>query len=239
MKKIIVAIDGYSACGKSTTAKKVAEKLQYTYIDTGAMYRAVTLHFHQNHVALTHPGEVAEALRNIQIQFKHNTRTGKSETYLNGLKVEEEIRKMYVSERVSEVSALPEVRRTLVSLQQKMGAKRGVVMDGRDIGTKVFPEAELKIFMNADMGVRAHRRQLELMEHGEMVAFQDIIENLRHRDHLDTTRKESPLVQAPDAYPLDTTYITVEEQIEFVVNLAISKMIEKERSDSEGQEAVR
>jgi len=233
MKKIIVAIDGYSACGKSTTAKKVAEKLRYTYIDSGAMYRAVTLYFHQNYVTLTHPREVAEALQTIQIQFKYNSKTEKSETYLNGLNVEEEIRRMYISENVSEVSAVPEVRKALVALQQKMGSKRGVVMDGRDIGTKVFPDAELKIFMNADMTVRAHRRQLELMERGDIVDLEDIIENLKHRDHLDTTRKESPLIQAPDAYLLDTTYITVDEQIEFVVNLAISKMIEKEKKSTD------
>lgn len=232
MKKIIVAIDGYSACGKSTTAKKVAEKLKYAYIDTGAMYRAVTLYFHQNYVTLTHPREIAEALQNIQIQFKHNPKTQKSETYLNGLNVEEEIRKMYISENVSEVSAVPEVRKALVAQQQKMGQKRGIVMDGRDIGTKVFPDAELKIFMNADMTVRAHRRQLELMQKGDLVDLDDIVANLRHRDLLDTTRKESPLVQSPDAYLLDTTYITVDEQIEFVVNLAISKMIEKEKNSN-------
>ncbi len=230
MKKIIVAIDGYSACGKSTTAKKVAEKLTYAYIDTGAMYRAVTLYFYQHYVTLTHPKQVAEALQNIAIQFKYNSRAEKSETYLNGLNVEEEIRKMYISERVSEVSAVPDVRKALVAQQQRMGQKRGIVMDGRDIGTTVFPDAELKIFMNADMQVRAHRRQLELMQKGEMVDLDDIITNLKHRDLLDTTRKESPLQQAPDAYLLDTTYITIEEQIEFVVNLAISKMIEKERN---------
>lgn len=233
MRKIIVAIDGYSACGKSTTAKKVAQKLRYAYIDSGAMYRAVTLYFHQNHVALTHPREVADALRHIQIQFAYNPDTQKSETYLNGLNVEEDIRRMYISERVSEVSALPEVRKALVLLQQKTGGRRGVVMDGRDIGTKVFPDAELKIFMTADMEVRAHRRQLELMQRGELVGLQDIIENLAHRDHLDTTRAESPLVQAADAFLLDTTHITFDEQIEFVVNLAVSKMIEHQQRSAE------
>ncbi|MDJ1492238.1 (d)CMP kinase [Cytophagaceae bacterium DM2B3-1] len=232
MKKIIVAIDGYSACGKSTTAKKVAEKLKYAYIDTGAMYRAVTLYFHQNYITLTDPRQVNDALQKINIQFKYNSKTNASETYLNGLNVEEEIRKMYISERVSEVSAVPEVRKALVTLQQKVGHKRGIVMDGRDIGTTVFPDAELKIFMNADMNVRAYRRQQELMAKGDMVDLEDIIENLKHRDLLDTTRKESPLVQSPDSYLLDTTYITIEEQIEFVVNLAISKMIEKEQKES-------
>lgn len=232
MKKIIVAIDGYSACGKSTTAKKVAEKLKYAYIDTGAMYRAVTLYFRQNYITLTDPRQVSDALQKITIQFKYNPKKEASETYLNGLNVEEEIRKMYISENVSEVSAVPEVRKILVTLQQKMGNKRGIVMDGRDIGSKVFPDAELKIFMNADMTVRAHRRQIELIEKGEIVDLEDIVENLKHRDLLDTTRKESPLIQSPDAYSLDTTYITIDEQIEFVVNLAISKMIEKERKEN-------
>ncbi len=229
MKKIIVAIDGYSACGKSTTAKKVAEKLQYAYIDTGAMYRSVTLYFHQNYVSLTNPKEVLDALQHIQIQFLYNPKENRSETYLNGMNVEEEIRKMYISEKVSPVSAVLEVRREMVRLQQRMGSKRGVVMDGRDIGTTVFPDAELKIFMNADMTVRAHRRQQELMDGGEMVDLAEILENLEKRDLMDTTRKESPLAKAEDAYSLDTTFITVEEQVDFVVNLAISKMIEKEQ----------
>jgi CMP/dCMP kinase len=226
MKKIIIAIDGYSACGKSTTAKLVANRLGYIYIDSGAMYRAVTLYFHDNYVSLTDPHAVTHALANIHITFLHNPHLQKNETYLNGLNVEEEIRKMYISDRVSEVSAIAEVRKCMVEQQQKMGKKRGVVMDGRDIGTCVFPDAELKIFMTADMMVRAKRRQEELLEKGDMVPLDDIIKNLQMRDHIDTTRAQSPLRMADDAYLLDNTHITIDEQIEFVINLAYSRMIQ-------------
>lgn len=219
MSKIIVAIDGYSSCGKSSTAKGVAEKLGYHYIDTGAMYRAVTLYFLQNHVSLNNPREVSAALEKIEIEFRSN-REGKSETYLNGLNVEAEIRKLYVADRVSEVAAVGEVRRAMVSQQQRMGRKKGFILDGRDIGTVVFPEAELKIFMNADPLVRAQRRQQELLGKGEMAALNEILENIRKRDIIDTTREESPLRQAPDAHVLDTTYMTLDEQIEKVVLLA-------------------
>ncbi len=227
MQKIIVAIDGYSACGKSTTAKLVASKLGYSYVDTGAMYRAVTLYFCENHVSLTNQNEIAKALEQIHITFVYNAKTNKSETYLNGLNVEEEIRKMYISEKVSQVSAIPQIRWDMVKQQQKMAQKRGVVMDGRDIGTRVFPDAELKIFMVADLMVRAQRRQEEMLEKGELIELDMIIENLQTRDRIDTTRTEGPLVQAPDAYLLDTTNITVEEQTELVVNMAISKMLEQ------------
>jgi cytidylate kinase len=226
MKKIIIAIDGYSACGKSTTAKLVANKLGYIYIDSGAMYRAVTLYFLENYISLTDPHAVAQALANIHITFIHNPQLQKNETYLNGLNVEEEIRKMYISDKVSEVSALAEVRKCMVEQQQKMGKKRGVVMDGRDIGTCVFPDAELKIFMTADMMVRAKRRQEELLAKEELVPLDDIIKNLQMRDHIDTTRTQSPLRMADDAYLLDNTHITIDEQIEFVINLASSRMIQ-------------
>ena len=226
MKKIIIAIDGYSACGKSTTAKMVASRLGYIYIDSGAMYRAVTLYFCDNHISSTNPYQVSQALANIHIQFVHNPKTEKNETYLNGLNVEEEIRKMYISQKVSEVSAVPEVRKAMVYLQQQMGKKRGLVMDGRDIGTCVFPDAELKIFMTADIMVRAQRRQEELLEKNELVDIEEIIKNLQMRDHLDTTRKENPLRMADDAYLLDNTAITIDEQIEFVINLANSRMIQ-------------
>lgn len=226
MKKIIIALDGYSACGKSTTAKAVASRLGYAYIDTGAMYRATTLYFHEHYVNLTDPKAVTKALENIHIHFTYNPKLDKSETYLNGLNVEEEIRKMYISENVSEVSALPEVRRNMVALQKKMGKKRGIVMDGRDIGTEVFPDAELKIFMVADMMVRATRRQQELLERKQIVPLDDIIENLQKRDFLDTTRKEGPLRKAEDAYVLDTTYITIDEQVDFIISLAVGKMID-------------
>lgn len=221
MPKIIVAIDGYSSCGKSSTAKRVAEKLGYHYIDTGAMYRAVTLYFLQNHISLNNPREVTDALEKIDIEFRSN-REGKSDTYLNGLNVEEEIRKLYVADHVSEVAAIAEVRKAMVAQQQRMGRKKGFVLDGRDIGTVVFPDAELKIFMNADPLVRAQRRQQELMEKGELTDLEDIRENIMKRDIIDTTREESPLRRAPDAYELDTTYMTLDEQVERVVLLADS-----------------
>jgi cytidylate kinase len=190
------------------------------------MYRAITLYFCENHISSTNPHQVAQALSNIHIQFVHNPRTERNETYLNGLNVEEEIRKMYISGKVSEVSAIPEVRKAMVYQQQQMGKKRGLVMDGRDIGTCVFPDAELKIFMTADIMVRAQRRQEELLEKNELVDVHEIIKNLQMRDHLDTTRKENPLRMAEDAYLLDNTSITIDEQIDFVISLANSKMIQ-------------
>jgi len=228
MKKIVVAIDGYSACGKSSTAKELAKLLNYTYIDSGAMYRAVTLYFHNNHITLTNHREVEDALNNIRIDFFKNEKTGLSETFLNNLNVEDEIRKMYISDKVSEVSSLKSVRKTLVSKQRDLGKKKGVVMDGRDIGSVVFPEAELKIFMVADIYVRAGRRQEELMKKGQTVNLDKIIANLKKRDHLDTTREESPLVQASDAIIVDTTFLTFEEQVDDILSLSLGKMIKKE-----------
>lgn len=228
MKKIIVAIDGYSACGKSTTAKLLAAKLGYVYVDTGAMYRAVALYFIQHYINSTNQKAVAEALKQITVTFVYNEKTETSDTYLNGLNVENEIRKMYVSERVSEVSAIAEVRKFLVQQQQKLAKKKGVVMDGRDIGTHVFPDAELKIFMVADMMVRGYRRQQELFARKQIVDLQDIINNIESRDLMDTTREESPLRKAIDAHEIDTTYITVEEQVDCILNIAVGKMLELE-----------
>lgn len=225
IQKIIIAIDGYSSCGKSTTAKLVAAKLGYGYIDTGAMYRAVTLFFLENNVTMTNPKDVERALQNINISFHFNPKTDENETFLNGVNVEGEIRKMYISEMVSEVSAIPEVRHDMVSQQQKMGRRKGIVMDGRDIGTQVFPDAELKIFMTADLELRAYRRQVELLEKSQMVNLEAIKENLLHRDSIDTTRKESPLVQAKDAILIDTSFITVDEQVDQVVGLAQSLIL--------------
>lgn len=224
MRKIIIAIDGYSACGKSTTAKETARILGYRYIDTGAMYRAVTLYFLDHHVALTNPKEVAKALGQIQITFRVN-KAGLSETYLNGLNVEKEIRDMRVSESVSQVSAIPAVRHDMVEQQRRMGKDRAVVMDGRDIGTVVFPDAELKLFMGADILIRAFRRQKELLSRDEMVDIDTIIDNLLKRDEIDSTRKESPLRKADDAMELDTTYITVAEQVDEVVRLALARIL--------------
>lgn len=225
MPKIVIAIDGYSSCGKSTTAKAVAARMGYGYIDTGAMYRAVSLFFIQEHVGLSNTNDVAAALERIHITFNHSNRTGKNETCLNGLNVEEEIRKMYISNIVSEVSAIPEVRWAMVAQQQKMGRRRGVVMDGRDIGTKVFPDAEVKVFMTADTYIRARRRQQELLEKGELVNLDDIIHNLEKRDKIDTTRAESPLVQAPDATLLDTSHMTIGEQVDWVIEHADRRLL--------------
>lgn len=231
MPKIVIAIDGYSSCGKSTTAKAVAARLGYGYIDTGAMYRAVSLYFIQERVSLSSQKEVNAALEKIHVSFKHNNRTDRNETCLNGLNVEEEIRKMYISNIVSEVSAIPEVRWAMVAQQQKMGRRRGVVMDGRDIGTKVFPDAEVKVFMTADTYTRAKRRQQELLVKGELVNLQDILNNLEKRDLIDTTRSESPLVQAPDATLLDTSHMTIEEQVDWVIELADRRLSELHRKN--------
>lgn len=230
MKKIIIAIDGYSGCGKSSTAKEAARALNFTYIDTGAMYRAVALYFCQHYIQLTNPKMVQKALDDIEISFKKNPATFESDTYLNGLNVEEDIRKMEVSDLVSDVSAIPEVRYKLVEQQRKLGKKRGIVMDGRDIGTVVFPDAELKIFMTADKDIRAGRRQLELLEKDQLVDLDQIMENLENRDKLDTERKEGPLRQAEDAIVIDTSHLTLEEQTEIVLHNATQKMMEKDKN---------
>ncbi len=224
MRKIIIAIDGFSACGKSTTAREVAKELNYKYIDSGAMYRAVTLHFLEHHVAITNPKEVERALREIRISFVVNSK-GITETFLNGINVEKSIRKMRISENVSQVSAIKTVRVAMVEQQRKLGKDRGVVMDGRDIGTVVFPEAELKIFLTADILVRAFRRQRELLEREDLVDIDSIIENLQKRDQIDSNRTESPLVKAKDATGIDTTHITIDEQVDEVVRMALTKMI--------------
>ncbi|PIB37088.1 cytidylate kinase [Reichenbachiella sp. 5M10] len=227
MKKIIIAIDGYSACGKSSTAKQVASKLNYRYVDTGAMYRAVTLYFMENYVDQTNPKSVEKALDKIEITFHHNEKTGKSETYLNGLNVEKRIREMEISQNVSEVSAIKAVRDDLVKQQQKMGRSKGLVMDGRDIGSVVFPEAELKIFMTADFDVRAERRQKELFDKDELVDLDDVKANLKQRDTIDTTRAESPLIRAKDSIEVDTTHMYFNEQVDHITQLADSKMLQK------------
>lgn len=224
VKKIIIAIDGYSACGKSTTAKEVAKELNSRYIDSGAMYRAVTLYFLDHHVSLTNPKEVEKALQEIHITFIINSK-GISETFLNGINIESAIRKMRISENVSQVSAIREVRLAMVDQQRKLGKERGIVMDGRDIGTVVFPEAELKVFLTADMLVRAFRRQKELLEKNDLVDIDEIVDNLTKRDQIDSTRKESPLIKADKAISIDTTHITIDEQVDEVIRLALTKMI--------------
>jgi CMP/dCMP kinase len=224
LRKIIIAIDGYSACGKSTTAKQVAGALGYTYIDTGAMYRSVTYYFLQQYVSLTNPKEIAHALGQIKINFHINSENV-SETFLNGMNVEKEIRKMKVSEHVSQISTLKEVRNAMVSQQRKLGKDKGVVMDGRDIGTVVFPNADLKLFMNADIHVRAARRQKEFLDKGKLIALHEVLENIRMRDEIDTTRSESPLLKASDAIEINTTHVTVDEQVEEVIRHCVSRIL--------------
>ncbi len=220
MRKIIIAIDGNSGCGKSTTAKAVAKALNYIYIDTGAMYRAVTLYFLRNGVDINDDKQIAEALDHIHISFKYNPEKKQNETYLNGENVEEEIRGMEVSNFVSPVSAIPMVRRKMVQQQRELGEGKGVVMDGRDISTVVFPDADLKIFMKADLDVRAERRRKELKEKGKDVDLDKVVENLENRDHIDSSRADSPLKKAEGAYEIDTSHLTFDEQVQKVLDLA-------------------
>lgn len=216
-KKIVIALDGFSSCGKSTTARHVAAVLHYAFVDSGAMYRAVALYFHRNDISLLDLNQVANALKEIEITFVFNPAKQSSDTYLNGENVENEIRMMFISDMVSQVSALPIVRHAMVALQQKMGEKKGIVMDGRDIGTVVFPKAELKIFMTAEPHIRAQRRKLELLQKGEDLPLEEIIENLRKRDEIDSNRSEGPLKRADDAIDLDTSFRSMDEQVEFVL----------------------
>lgn len=215
MEKIIIAIDGYSSCGKSTFAKAVAAKLGYIFIDTGAMYRAVTLYAMRGGMVEDRERLVA-ALPEVRIEFRFDPAAGRSDVYLNGENVETEIRRIDVSERVSTVSSIPEVRTKLVAMQQEMGRAKGVVMDGRDIGTVVFPGAELKIFMTADPEVRAERRYRELTAKGERVSMEEIERNIRERDRQDETRVVSPLRRAADAVVLDNSRMTVAEQMAWI-----------------------
>lgn len=213
--KIVIAIDGFSSCGKSTMAKDLARKIGYIYIDSGAMYRAVTL-FCLNRGLIDGDTVDTEALRplmtEIHIEFRLNPATGKADTYLNGENVEQEIRSMRVSDKVSPVSAIPFVRTALVALQQEMGRQKGIVMDGRDIGTTVFPDAELKIFVTASAATRAQRRVDELRAKGVPVDFDEVVANIVKRDHIDQTRKESPLRKADNAIELDNSTLTIEQQ---------------------------
>ena len=225
MKNLVIAIDGYSSCGKSTTAKAVAAALHYAYLDTGAMYRGVTLFLLEHHIAFDDMPRIEQALHDeIHLSFRRNRRTGRNELCLNEAIREDDIRQMHISDSVSEVSVIAQVRHAMVAQQQRLGRKRGVVMDGRDIGTTVFPDAEVKIFMTADVEVRARRRQDELTAAGQDVPLPDIIENLRKRDHIDSTRAESPLRRAADAVLLDTTHITITEQVDFVLDKVSSAL---------------
>lgn len=215
MKKITIAIDGHSSCGKSTMAKDLARRIGYVYIDTGAMYRAVTL-FAMRHNLIANgqvdAAKLQEEMDNIHISLRLNPETQRPDTYLNGECVEREIRTMEVSRHVSLIAALPFVRSAMVEMQREMGKEKGVVMDGRDIGTVVFPHAELKIFVTASAEVRAQRRYDELIAKGEKCNYEEILENVKERDHIDSTRETSPLRQAEDAIVLDNTHMTIPEQ---------------------------
>ena len=218
--KIIIAIDGHSSCGKSTVAKEIAKKLNYIFIDTGAMYRAVTLYCIRHNLITDGKVKVPQLLENlgkIKVCFKLNAETQHNDIWLNGENVEDEIRLLTVSQNVSPVAAVAEVRHLLVALQQEMGQSKGIVMDGRDIGTVVFPAAELKIFMTAQPDVRARRRYDELTAKGEQVNYEEIRANIIGRDHFDETREQSPLRKADDAIVLDNSFMTREQQLEWVL----------------------
>lgn len=221
-KKITIAIDGHSSCGKSTMAKDLAKSIQYSYIDSGAMYRAVTFYCLENHFFEGNNLNLG-ALRNcmpaIRISFRLNEETGRSDTYLNGENIEKRIRNMEVADKVSLVAAVGFVREAMVSQQQEMGKSKGIVMDGRDIGTVVFPEAELKLFVTARPEVRAQRRLEELRAKGESIAFEEVLKNLEKRDLIDSTRKDGPLRKADDAVVLDNSDMTIAAQNAFLLQL--------------------
>lgn len=221
MGKIVIAIDGFSSCGKSTMAKDLAREIGYIYIDSGAMYRAVTLFCIQNNLikdGVVDKKTLVDLLNQIDISFVLNTQTGKPETMLDGKNVETEIRTLAVSEQVSLVSAIAEVRHAMVAQQQKMGDKKGIVMDGRDIGTTVFPSAELKIFVTASPEIRAQRRVDEMVAKGETASFEAVLENVKKRDYLDQNREESPLRKADDALLLDNSHLTIAQQKEWLMS---------------------
>jgi len=213
MNKIVIAIDGYSSCGKSTLARQLAKALNYTFVDSGAMYRAVTLYFLRERIDWAHPRAVTAALRDIELGFENDPVSGVSDMLLNGENVESLIRDMVVSEKVSEVAAVKEVREFAVAQQQQMGERKGIVMDGRDIGTVVFPNAELKIFVTADVEVRVERRFKELYDKNPHITVEDVKKNLEMRDYIDSNRDVSPLRMAKDAIILDNSQLTREEQL--------------------------
>lgn len=218
MKDIIIAIDGFSSCGKSTLAKALAKELGYLYIDSGAMYRAVTYYFLKNDIDYRNKEQVAKALKHITIDFKNEN--GHFSTLLNGTDVEAAIRRMEVSDKVSDVAAISAVRRAMVAQQRDLGKQKGIVMDGRDIGTVVFPDAPLKIFLTAEKTERIRRRYAELQQKGLSVSWEAVQKNLERRDQIDSTRKDSPLAKAADAVVIDNTNLTTEEQTAMALALA-------------------
>lgn len=230
MKKITIAIDGYSSTGKSTLAKQLAQTLNYIYVDTGAMYRAVTLYAMQQGIITQNSfdqQQLINDLKNIYLTFQFNETLGFAEMYLNDVNVENEIRSMEVSALVSKIAAVSEVRSKLVQQQKLYGQHKGVVMDGRDIGTVVFPDAELKIFMTASAEIRAQRRYLELKGKGQEVNYEDVMKNVQERDAVDTSRKDSPLIQAQDAIVIDNSEMTREEQFELILKLAQERIADQ------------
>jgi cytidylate kinase len=224
-KKIIITIDGWSSCGKSTLAKQLAKELGYVYVDSGAMYRAITLYFLRNNIDLAERKEVKEALKSINLEFIFNPKSNSTEIYLNEENVEYLIRDLIIAEKVSDVAAIKEVREFAVAQQQLMGKKKGIVMDGRDIGTVVFPKAELKIFMTADNAVRVQRRFKELYEKNPNITIEEVKNNLEMRDYIDSHREVSPLRKAKDAIELDNTNLTEKEQFNKALSLVKEKMV--------------
>lgn len=230
MDPIIITIDGYCSCGKSTLAKDLARAMGYKYVDTGAMYRAVTLYFLRHQIDQHNPAAVQKALAEISIDFSYAPQSGEQLTHLNGEVVEEPIRSFEVSEQVSQVSAIHEVRAELVEQQQRFGQEKGIVMDGRDIGTVVFPRAELKFFLTASQAVRIKRRYDELRAAGRIVTIDEVRQNLEYRDYVDSTRKESPLMKAADAVVLDNTHLSTQQQLAFTYDKALQVQRATERA---------
>ena len=223
-EKIIITIDGWSSCGKSTLARQLAKKLGYLYIDSGAMYRAITLYFLRNNINRSDDKEIRHALKNIKLEFFYNEQNGKSEIYLNDENVEYIIRDLVIAEKVSDVAAIKEVRKFAVAVQQKIGKSKGIVMDGRDIGTTVFPAAAIKIFMTADEAIRVERRFAEMFEKNPNISLMEIRANIEMRDYIDSHREVSPLRKAEDAIVLDNTHLSEKQQLEFALNLVKNYM---------------
>jgi cytidylate kinase len=223
-KKIIIAIDGFSSCGKSTLAKAMAKALEYVFVDTGAMYRAIALYFLRNNIAFNDNASIEAALHAIELRFKYNSVSQKSDMYLNGENVEQEIREMQVSQKVSEVASIAAVRDFAVAQQQAMGVDKGIVMDGRDIGTVVFPNAALKIFVTADPAIRLERRYQELLQTNPTISKEEVAANLQQRDLMDSTREHSPLKQAEDALVLDNTNLDRAQQFELAMQWAMERI---------------
>lgn len=223
-EKIIITIDGWSSCGKSTLARQLAKKLGYLYIDSGAMYRAITLYFLRNNIDRYDEKEIKNALKNMKLKFIYNEQAGKSEIYLNDENVEYIIRDLVIAEKVSDVAAIKDVRKFAVAVQQKIGRDKGIVMDGRDIGTTVFPGAAIKIFMVADEAIRVERRFAEMYEKNPNISLMEIRANIEMRDYIDSHRKVSPLRKAEDAVILDNTHLSEKQQLEFALNLVKNYM---------------